>query len=155
MIRPAKKAEYAALAALAYSFYEQMDFDRFGYHFERGMVEESFYQNCEESDFIVLVHEDAGKVDGIVALAIRDRNLYFKGRRFAQEIVWHADPTLTPLRRARIMLELLDAADAERLRRGVEAFYLGYDIRPEFANVAKALEKRGFLPMCGYCYKGV
>jgi hypothetical protein len=137
---------------LSREFYDEMDFDRFGYHFDPVTIEETYRHAVEHPDkFVCLVSERSGMVNGVFLAAVLNRTLYFAGHKFAQEIVWHAKPSLPTTAKGRIMMSLL--AVAERRLSGVP-FYLSTDIRNRFSGLGDWLERRGYKEMCRYWHKG-
>jgi hypothetical protein len=155
MIRRAEFADIPEMLSLSREFYAEMDFDSLGYRFDADQVADSYRRGVENPDaFILTVAEREGELCGIFFAAILDASLYFKGHRFAQEVVWHAQPSLPDVRKSRVMIELLTAAESEMVRMGGMPFYLSTDTRSRFDGVGQYLEKRGYKEMCRYWYKG-
>lgn len=138
------------------AFYNEMMFDTLGCVFERSVAKESYTRAILLPDwFLFLVSEHNNKIDGVFFGIAHDKTLFYKDKKYMQEIVWHSDPELPVYSRSKIQLELLLEADNQRMLKGCTAFYLSTDVRPEFVGLAKYLTKHGFIKMTEYFFKGV
>lgn len=156
MIRRAEPRDLTMAMLLSKRCYDEMGFDSFGYHFDHDHILSNYRLAISTPEkFIFLVSETHGDIDGIIFCAMVDTTLYFKGQRFAQEVVWHSDPNISSFSRGKVMISLLKAAESEMTRRGGMPFYLSSDVRQKFENVGSYLEKQGYREMCRYFYKGV
>jgi len=111
MIRPATIDDLPRLLTFLKACFDEMDFTRAGHRWDPVSVWRTFQRGIEESTALAVVEDARGDLQG-AALGFIHPDLMDYSNLFAVEIVWHADPALPDVWRARIMLRLLDAFEA-------------------------------------------
>ena len=131
-------------------FYDEMDFDKFGWHFDEDVIGRNYIEAILNPEkFIVYIYVKEA-IQGIMFSSVVDTSLYFTGRKFAQEVVWHSDPKLSSFVRSKVMIRLLMATENELTRVGVKTLYVSTDLRDGYSGVSSYLEKKGYTKMCEY-----
>ncbi len=154
MIRDDELKDLNTLVKISKLFYDEMNFDDIGYVFDENVIRGSYLKGIMfPKNYVILVHLTDNIIDGVIFCVIQDTTMYFKGKLFAQEIVWHSDPSLNPMKRIKIQKELLEEADKVRLERGCKSFYINSD--PRYPALEKLLVKKGFKTVSKYHHKGV
>lgn len=152
MVRLARHGDEDQLIALSQRCYEAMDFDTWGYKFDYLAGKRNFGIGINNPNIVIVVSDDNG-INGASVALITERSQYFDNHRTAQEIVFHADPSLTPRQQFAILKRLEEATTDELRARGVKSFYLGTDLR--CPGVRSLLEKQGYKPMTVHLYKEI
>jgi len=118
--------------------YDEMNYsdDGIGFEFLHGMISRAY----ENNNAIGLLHKDENKINGAVVCLVSDG--IKDSASFAIEQIWHSDPRLTPIKRAKIMLKLLTNIKVKLRDQGVK--FLHIDTSTKFPSIAKMLERDKF-----------
>jgi fructose-1,6-bisphosphatase/inositol monophosphatase family enzyme len=152
VVRLAKHGDEDALIALSVECYNEMDFDSFGYKIDPVVGRRNYVRGIDNPAIVIAVYDD-GAVLGLMVSMIRDASQYFDDHRHAQEIVFHAKPTLNARQKFHVMNSLCKFTEDELRKRGVKSFYIGTDLRCK--GVAHLLEREGYRPMTLHFYKEI
>ena len=150
VVRPLTSQDKQDFLTLSKSCYDEMDFDSMGYEYDKDHISNMYDMKLGRD--MVIGYFDSG-LKGIMVASITDVTAFFKGKLIAQEIVWHAAPSLNAIAKIKIMKKLVVAALEILKERGVKSFYINTDARYKTLN--KMLIKLGFTPVSTALYKGI
>lgn len=135
-IRAAKTGDIPGLVPLCKAFCCEM-----GFPFDEESVKITMLKHMQDENCLVLVAEENERLVGLGGVMTAPSYTDYTALR-AIETVWHSDPRLSPLKRARIMVMLFDEMEAWVKEKGLpfhissgnprtEDFLLkrGYDIK--------------------------
>jgi hypothetical protein len=133
-----EKEDMFQAIALLQRCYEEMQYGQVGHSFDIKSVFNSLV-SCMENG-IVLIFKEV-RILGIGCIfffpSIMDAN-----HIMASELVWHADPYLKKMKRAKIMISLLKEMENKVREKGFKSLYLSTSI--DFPAIANYLKKKGY-----------
>jgi hypothetical protein len=97
---------------------------------------------CNGPDSVLVLSENAGKIDGVFYAIILRNTMYQRKIAVAQEIVWHTDPALSPYKRMKIMHSMLEMGEWCLTMKGVALSAVGTRLSAPVAG--KLLKKLGY-----------
>ena len=142
IIRPIQHSDVDEVVRLVELFYDEMNFDSYGYRFDKQHITKGFHRASNEDSSICYVAEIDGELSGVVAFTLATQTWCFTDRLTATEIVWHSDPRCKPFLRAKMMNELLRTALLRIKEIGCRLVIVSTPIASAVA--AKLLTKYGF-----------
>lgn len=142
IIRKIEHKDVDFVVKLSESFYDEMDFDSYGYRFDKQHITKGFHRAANNDASLCLVAEINSQIAGVIFFTLADTTWYFTSRLMATEIVWHSDPQWSPLVRVKIMKYLLDAAVVRLQEIGCRL--VAASAPPHVPTAIKMLHKHGF-----------
>ena len=142
LIRQIEHKDIDVVVALSESFYDEMNFDSYGYRFDKQHITKGFRRAADTDSSICFVAETDANIVGVIFFTLSTTTWYFTDRLMATEIVWHSDPKCKPFTRVKIMQALLDTSLLRLKEMGCK---LVVSSAPSHEAVAiKLLQKHGF-----------
>ena len=130
----------------SYVWYQSMDFDSVGKHFDRQVVTDLWKDSIlSPFKYDVLVAREKNTIVGAFGIVYSTSHTWFKGILQGYELVFHADPRLPRFTQGKVMLSLLDAMVPKIKARNPDAVFIGTDCR--YPEVAGMLKRKGALPV--------
>lgn len=142
-IRRISHSDIPEILTVAKRCYDEMDFDQWGYRYDPPQIEQSWLMGVEGTRLRGYCEDN---IRGLFLLSITDTTAYFKnGPKIAQEIVFHADPTLGMVTKIKIMKNILQYVMEDLAIIGVKSLYVSSDDR--FGAISRLIQQQGGKPM--------
>lgn len=136
MVRRLEEKDLEKIEPLLKRCYDEMQFHKQGFGFDYSHIR----RGIESNDVVAMVYEKDGAIHGVFLCVIFTEHM--GGYQIAAEAVWHADPLLPKVTRARIMIELLKGIKKELRMQKIETIHISTSIK--HISTHKLLERQGF-----------
>lgn len=151
LVRPIEHKDVEQVVALSELCYDEMQFDDYGYRFDKAHITQGFHEAVAQEKHICLIAEDKDTILGIIFFSLATQTMYFKNRLIATEIVWHSLPSGSQILRTKVMDKLLKTSLYFLQEKGVKVLFCSSDAR--FTVPKQILDKNGFKTLSIYAVK--
>lgn len=137
-----ERADIPEIEGICQRAFEQMDYAKVrGYTYSRDHIVDVIERGLQSWRHILIKCSDGSRIVGFMAVEVGDFSYISVNFRRANELVWHADPVLSPLKQLHVQKALvLDMT--ERTTNEGATLQIATDIR--FPSLARMLQKMGF-----------